>query len=43
MLVIEDVVALVWSPIWAVSVFYMVLVIVLLVRPRGLFGRLKEA
>ena len=43
MLAIEDVVALVWSPIWAVSVFYMVLVIVLLVRPRGLFGRLKEA
>lgn len=42
MLAVEDVVALVWSPIWAVSVFYLVLVIVLLVRPRGLFGRLKE-
>jgi branched-chain amino acid transport system permease protein len=42
MFVVEDVVALVWSPIWATSVFYLMLVIVLLVRPRGLFGRLNE-
>jgi branched-chain amino acid transport system permease protein len=42
MFVVEDVVALVWSPIWATSVFYLMLVIVLLVRPRGLFGRLSE-
>jgi branched-chain amino acid transport system permease protein len=39
MLVIEDVVAVVWSPTWGQTTFYMVLVIVLLVRPQGLFGR----
>jgi len=42
MLAVEDVVASVWSPIWATSVFYLVLVIVLSVRPQGLFGRLSE-
>ena len=39
MLVIEDVVAVVWSPTWGQTTFYMVLVIVLLLRPQGLFGR----
>lgn len=42
MLVLEDVVASVWSPIWATSVFYVVLVVVLSVRPRGLFGKIAE-
>jgi branched-chain amino acid transport system permease protein len=40
MLVIEDVTAVVWSPIWSSTVFYVLLVIVLLVRPQGLFGQL---
>jgi branched-chain amino acid transport system permease protein len=40
MLVIEDVTAVVWSPVWATTVFFVLLVIVLLVRPQGLFGQL---
>jgi branched-chain amino acid transport system permease protein len=39
MLVIQDVVAVTWSPLWGQTTFYMVLVVVLLVRPQGLFGR----
>lgn len=39
MLVIEDVVAVVWSPLWGQTTFYIVLVVVLLARPQGLFGR----
>jgi branched-chain amino acid transport system permease protein len=41
-LVIEDVTAVLWSPVWASTMFFAVLVVVLLVRPNGLFGR-KEA
>lgn len=39
MLVIEDVTAVIWSPVWASTVFFVLLVIILLVRPQGLFGR----
>jgi branched-chain amino acid transport system permease protein len=39
MLVIEDVVAVVWSPVWGQTTFYLVLVLVLVLRPQGLFGR----
>jgi len=39
MLSIEDVVAVVWSPTWSQTMFYVVLVLVLLVRPQGLLGR----
>jgi branched-chain amino acid transport system permease protein len=38
-LVIEDVTAVVWSPVWASTMFFAVLIVVLLVRPNGLFGR----
>jgi branched-chain amino acid transport system permease protein len=41
MLAIEDVTAVVWSPVWASTVFFALLVIILVVRPRGLFGRLE--
>ncbi|MFL5624956.1 MAG: branched-chain amino acid ABC transporter permease [Ktedonobacteraceae bacterium] len=41
MLVIEDVTAVVWSPVWATTVFFILLVIILLVRPQGLFGRVE--
>jgi branched-chain amino acid transport system permease protein len=41
MLVIEDVTAVIWSPVWASTVFFILLVIILLVRPQGLFGRLE--
>lgn len=39
MLVIEDVVSVVWSPVWAPVVYFAALVIVLSIRPVGLFGR----
>ncbi len=39
MLVIEDVTAVVWSPLWASTVFFGLLVVILLVRPQGLFGQ----
>ena len=39
MLVIQDVVAVVWSPVWGSTTFYMILIVVLLVRPQGLFGK----
>jgi branched-chain amino acid transport system permease protein len=38
-LVIEDVTAVVWSPVWASTMFFAVLVVVLLVRPNGMFGQ----
>jgi branched-chain amino acid transport system permease protein len=39
LLVVENVVAVAWSPEWAPLVFSVVLVGVLLVRPNGLLGR----
>lgn len=39
MLVVEDVTAVVWSPVWASTMFFAVLVLVLLFRPNGLFGK----
>lgn len=39
MLVIQDVVAVVWSPTWGQTTFYIVLIVILLVRPQGLLGR----
>lgn len=41
MIVISDVTTLVWSPVWSSTVFFILLVVVLLVRPQGLFGRLE--
>jgi branched-chain amino acid transport system permease protein len=38
MITLESVVDI-WSPSWAVAVFYVALVVVLTVRPAGLFGR----
>jgi branched-chain amino acid transport system permease protein len=40
MLVIEDITAVVWSPVWSSTVFFALLVLLLLVRPQGLFGKL---
>jgi branched-chain amino acid transport system permease protein len=42
MLVIEDVTSVIWSPVWANTVFFALLVVILLVRPRGLFGQLES-
>jgi branched-chain amino acid transport system permease protein len=41
MLVVEDVTSVVWSPIWASTVFFILLVIILLARPQGLFGQVE--
>jgi branched-chain amino acid transport system permease protein len=38
-LVIEDITATFWSPVWASTMFFAVLVVVLLIRPNGLFGQ----
>lgn len=38
-LVIEDVTAVLWSPIWASTMFFAVLIVILIVRPNGLFGQ----
>jgi branched-chain amino acid transport system permease protein len=39
LLVINDVVAVAWSPTWAPLVFFAALVVILSFRPQGLFGR----
>src|SRR5438445_2479612 len=39
MLVIEDITSVAWSPIWASTVFFILLVLILLVRPQGLLGQ----
>jgi len=41
MVVIGDVTALVWSPLWSSTVFFVLLVVLLVFRPQGLFGRLE--
>ncbi len=42
MITLESVVDVFWNPNWSVVVFYAVLVLVLIFRPQGLFGR-REA
>ncbi len=39
MLVVENVTSVVWSPTWASTVFFILLVIILVVRPQGLLGK----
>ena len=41
MLVVEDVTSVVWSPVWASTVFFVLLVIILVIRPQGLFGQVE--
>lgn len=41
MLVVENVTAVVWSPVWASTVFFALLIALLLFRPQGLFGQLE--
>ena len=38
LLVLADVVAIAWSPVWSILVFYAAIVAVLSLRPSGLFG-----
>ena len=39
MLVIGDVTAVIWSPVWSSTVFFGLLVILLVIRPQGILGR----
>ena len=39
MLVIENITDLVWSPTWANTVFFILLVVILVLRPQGLLGQ----
>jgi branched-chain amino acid transport system permease protein len=39
MLTIGDVTAVIWSPVWSSTIFFLVLVVLLVVRPQGLFGQ----
>jgi branched-chain amino acid transport system permease protein len=41
MLVISDVIDVVWSPVWASTAFFVFLIVLLLWRPQGFFGRLE--
>ncbi len=41
MLVIEDVTAVLWSPTWSQTVFFILLVAILTLRPQGLLGKLE--
>jgi branched-chain amino acid transport system permease protein len=41
MLVIEDVTSVVWSPTWASTVFFVLLIAILVLRPQGLLGKLE--
>ena len=39
MVTLEDLVAVAWSPVWSTMSFFIVLVLVLSLRPQGLFGK----
>lgn len=39
MLIIGDVTAVLWSPVWSSTIFFLILAILLVVRPQGLFGQ----
>jgi len=41
MLVVEDVTAVIWSPTWSSTVFFILLVAILVFRPQGLLGRVE--
>jgi len=38
MLIIQDVTAVIWQPVWSSTVFFLLLVLLLVFRPQGLFG-----
>ncbi|HUZ21436.1 MAG TPA: branched-chain amino acid ABC transporter permease [Acidimicrobiales bacterium] len=40
MIALQNLVAVVWSPIWSSAVFSIVLISVMVIRPNGLFGRI---
>jgi branched-chain amino acid transport system permease protein len=40
-LIIEDVTAVIWSPTWSVVVAFILMIVVLILRPQGLLGKLE--
>ena len=40
-LIIENITAVVWSPVWSTTVFFGLLVVILIFRPQGLLGKLE--
>jgi branched-chain amino acid transport system permease protein len=41
MLIISDVTAVIWSPVWSSLIFNVLLMVLLIFRPQGLFGQLE--
>lgn len=41
MLVIENITAVIWSPVWASTIFFILLVVILALRPQGLLGQVE--
>jgi branched-chain amino acid transport system permease protein len=41
LLIIEDVTAVIWSPTWSVVVAFALMIVVLVLRPQGLLGKLE--
>lgn len=41
MLVVGNITSVIWSPTWSTLVFFVVLAVVLLLRPQGLFGQVE--
>ena len=39
MITVEDMVSVIWGPVWSSLTFFLILVIILSVRPQGLFGK----
>ena len=39
MITIEDLVSVIWGPVWSNLAFFLILVVVLSLRPQGLFGK----
>lgn len=41
LVIVSDIVALLWSPVWSSTVFFVLLIVLLLFRPQGIFGRIE--
>jgi branched-chain amino acid transport system permease protein len=39
MITVEDMVSVIWGPVWSSLTFFLILVIILSVRPQGIFGK----
>jgi branched-subunit amino acid ABC-type transport system permease component len=39
MITVQDIVSVIWGPVWSSLTFFVILVIVLSFRPQGIFGK----